>query len=358
LPRDPRIDVLRGVALLVIASDHIPGNALAAWTLRAWGACDLAEVFVFTSGYVSGMAYGRSLRSQGLLCCQRKAMTRVLQIFLAGAVTQWVIAALSLAIRSGAPRSPLRLEMLWHAFTEPMRGELAPSLLLARALDGNLAILALYGCLLLALPTWLLLRKHYPATMLAGIFLAYGAAQFFPREAAPGWAYNPLAWQFLFFGGAVISETPQRWGKIALPGLWVGLALLVVEGVFLLKFANPAAVVPLTFKPTLGLMRVMHFAALGILFLQFAPSTEMCGIRGLAPLRVCGRNSLVTFCVGAVGAGIWSPYLASDANWSRHALANLSVWGACLASALVAQGVKAFARGKPVGETKRPELGS
>jgi hypothetical protein len=102
----------------------------------------------------------------------------------------------------------------------------------------------------------------------------------------------------------------------------------------------------------------MHFAALGILFLQFAPSTEMCGIRGLAPLRVCGRNSLVTFCVGAVGAGIWSPYLASDANWSRHALANLSVWGACLASALVAQGVKAFARGKPVGETKRPELGS
>ncbi|HVR55249.1 MAG TPA: OpgC domain-containing protein, partial [Pseudolabrys sp.] len=35
--RDPRIDVVRGMALLMIFVDHIPGNALGLATLRNFG---------------------------------------------------------------------------------------------------------------------------------------------------------------------------------------------------------------------------------------------------------------------------------------------------------------------------------
>jgi hypothetical protein len=40
--RDPRIDVLRGLALLMIFVDHIPGNVLSLITLRNFGFSDAA----------------------------------------------------------------------------------------------------------------------------------------------------------------------------------------------------------------------------------------------------------------------------------------------------------------------------
>src|SRR4051812_17257325 len=48
--RDVRIDVLRGLALLVIFVDHVPQNPLSAFTPQALGLSDAAEAFVFMSG--------------------------------------------------------------------------------------------------------------------------------------------------------------------------------------------------------------------------------------------------------------------------------------------------------------------
>jgi hypothetical protein len=44
--RDFRLDFCRGVALIVIFIDHVPGNPLSSWTLRNFSFCDAAEVFV------------------------------------------------------------------------------------------------------------------------------------------------------------------------------------------------------------------------------------------------------------------------------------------------------------------------
>jgi len=57
--RDLRLDLWRGVALLMIFVDHIPGNALSAITLKSFGFSDAAELFVFVAGYSSMLAYGR-----------------------------------------------------------------------------------------------------------------------------------------------------------------------------------------------------------------------------------------------------------------------------------------------------------
>jgi hypothetical protein len=42
--RDPRIDVLRGFALLTIFVDHVPGNILGMLTLRNFGFADAADL--------------------------------------------------------------------------------------------------------------------------------------------------------------------------------------------------------------------------------------------------------------------------------------------------------------------------
>jgi OpgC protein len=54
--RDPRIDVLRGMALLMIFVDHIPGNVLSLVTLHNFGFSDAAEVFVLLNAALRDLA--------------------------------------------------------------------------------------------------------------------------------------------------------------------------------------------------------------------------------------------------------------------------------------------------------------
>src|ERR1700743_2832614 len=55
--RDPRIDVFRGLSLLMIFIDHIPQNALGVTTLHNFSFSDAAEVFVLLAGFSSMLAY-------------------------------------------------------------------------------------------------------------------------------------------------------------------------------------------------------------------------------------------------------------------------------------------------------------
>jgi hypothetical protein len=48
--RDTRIDFFRGIALISIFIDHIPGNEFAKFTLPNFGFADAAEIFVLLAG--------------------------------------------------------------------------------------------------------------------------------------------------------------------------------------------------------------------------------------------------------------------------------------------------------------------
>ena len=81
--RDLRIDFLRGIALLVVFSDHIRSNVLARYTPVAFGFSDMAEVFVFLSGYACGISYGRRIIERGASSCLKQAWTRAAQVYCA-----------------------------------------------------------------------------------------------------------------------------------------------------------------------------------------------------------------------------------------------------------------------------------
>ena len=74
--RDARIDVLRGLALLMIFVDHIPGNKLGFVTLHVWGFADAAEPFVLFAGFASMLAYGKLMLRQGMAVGTRRVAGR------------------------------------------------------------------------------------------------------------------------------------------------------------------------------------------------------------------------------------------------------------------------------------------
>ncbi|WP_411195703.1 OpgC domain-containing protein, partial [Rhizobium sp.] len=56
--RDTRLDVLRGVALIMIFINHVPGQIFEYVTTKNFGFSDAAEAFVLISGIAVGLAYG------------------------------------------------------------------------------------------------------------------------------------------------------------------------------------------------------------------------------------------------------------------------------------------------------------
>ncbi|HZZ02361.1 OpgC domain-containing protein, partial [Paraburkholderia sp.] len=63
--RSIEVDFFRGVVLIVIVLDHMPGSTLSHLMLHAYALCDSAEVFVFLGGYASAAAYTAVLAGRG-----------------------------------------------------------------------------------------------------------------------------------------------------------------------------------------------------------------------------------------------------------------------------------------------------
>src|SRR5258708_19328802 len=68
--RSIEVDFFRGVVLIVIVLDHIPGSTLSHLMLHAYALCDSAEVFVFLGGYASAAAFTAVLAGRGELAPQ------------------------------------------------------------------------------------------------------------------------------------------------------------------------------------------------------------------------------------------------------------------------------------------------
>ena len=71
------LDLVRGIALIVIFIDHLEWllnrPLVSTITLKAIGCADCADLFVFISGYVVFKAYDRRHDRQGFWACQRHA---------------------------------------------------------------------------------------------------------------------------------------------------------------------------------------------------------------------------------------------------------------------------------------------
>src|ERR1700684_3436132 len=95
--RSIEVDFFRGIVLIVIVLDHIPGSALSHLMLHAYAFCDSAEVFVFLGGYASAAAYTAVLASRGENAAKMRFVWRCWEIYPAYLLTA-VLTLLSGAI--------------------------------------------------------------------------------------------------------------------------------------------------------------------------------------------------------------------------------------------------------------------
>lgn len=310
--RDPRIDVLRGIALFMIFIDHIPYNALAQFTLRNYALCDAAEVFVLLAGFSAALAYGRAIDRDGLQSGVRRIVHRCGRIYLAqvglflatlfiGQLWNW---AFDLSATVFAP-----------VMRAPLKGVLLSFVLLVQ--PDYLNILPLYVALLAAFPLiWLALRIDAALALIlsAALWLMSGL---YPMLNLPnwtsdaGWYFNPFAWQFLLTIGVVMARSASRDGgnlrwDPALGAAAAGFLLLSLPQTSAWRsFGLPA---PWSFaldasdKTHLAWPRVLSIVAIAYLVFASGRIRQLAGSALLAPLQRCGRHSLEVFVAGCLFA--------------------------------------------------------
>jgi hypothetical protein len=164
--RDVRVDVFRGLSLLIIFVDHVAGNVLTRVTPTSMGFSDAAEYFVLLAGFSAALAYGTVMDRRSLVTGAAQVVARIWKLYLAhlGLFVFTAVAVAFMAVRFG---NPVYYE---HVAILPFFQDPATTLLQTAALvflPNYLDILPLYIVLLAMLPVLWLLARIAPAVALA-----------------------------------------------------------------------------------------------------------------------------------------------------------------------------------------------
>jgi hypothetical protein len=314
--RDLRLDFFRGLALWFIFLDHIPDNVFNWITVRNYGFSDATEIFVFISGYTAVIAYGRMMLRDGWLRAAARIFRRVWQLYVAH-ILLFVAFTAQIAYFSIARNTPeLIQEMQLMGLGEnPYRAILEAVLLKFRPV--NLDVLPLYIVLLAAFPFALPAILRWPWALLAASFGLYAVTLHlewnlpgYPDEKV--WFFNPMAWQAIFYTGAVLAVTSPHLGRLD-RWRWLLSAVAAVYLVFaafitlswhynsmgrLIPDWISRQIYPID-KTNLDILRFLHFVALAWLIrLGVRPNSQFLRWRVLIPIRRCGEHSLQIFCLG------------------------------------------------------------
>ncbi|QDT97758.1 OpgC family protein [Gimesia aquarii] len=323
--RDLRIDFFRGLALLMILIDHVENmlgvSLLSSFTLKGFGYCDAAEVFVFLSGYLYGIVYSRVYRQYGSLGCFKKSLHRGFGLYLATLLTLGCCLAISI------PFAIENVQISKHLFLFPLLE--APVKSTAYLLNlfytpYGFEILRFYILLFLFLSPalfWLFKRSVALACLVS--FGIYSLSQFFDWSTIPmaysqfgRFYFNPLSWQLLFFIGLVIgSKNYDKKSVLIYNAFLKYFALLIVLCAFYIDFIEPRLfssngivkspwfhlLASMQLKQTLGLFRLINFLALAYYVSSITSSMQPFWKSKLAfPLVVCGQHPLIVYCLGLV----------------------------------------------------------
>lgn len=313
--RDARIDVIRGLCLLIIFINHMPGNIAAAYTPHNFGFSDAADIFVLLAGVSATLAYGSLIETRGLPIAALKLGARLWTLYIAH-IAVFIIVCGVIAAAVTRTQNPLYIELI---NVQPFFRDTIEALLGALTLTyqpSYLDILPLYIVLLALFPAIYYAVRLSPLLALAiSVAIWQGALAFGLNlpNANGTWFFNPFAWQVIFVLGVVIGRCNQL--RIAAPRLrWLdGLALGFIA------FAWAVKVVPGNFtgmalfndwfdsvqlgsdKTNLAWSRLLHLAALTWLAVRWLPAGDALARSFIGrALAKTGQNSLHVFCVGIV----------------------------------------------------------
>ncbi len=320
--RDKRLDVFRGLALVMIFINHVPGTVWENFTSRNFGFSDAAEGFVLMSGIAAGLAYSKGFWTP-TWAAARKIWRRAWTLYLVHLLTTiWAIAiSAAFALWFAAP-DLLHQNQVWILFQKPL-GFLIGVPALTHQL-GYTNILPLYATLLLVTPALILAALRFPRTLLVGSVLLWAVTGQFrlnlPNFPNPGgWFFNPLAWQIIFVMGlltGVALKKGRRFVPIlpwlqALTAAYLLLALiwLKVPVVYdtmnhFMRVLNQDLGLPFyitAFDKTFATVpRLLHVLALAYLLSTLGWVRHLAASSWAEPFALLGRHSLQVFATGTI----------------------------------------------------------
>lgn len=308
------IDFWRGVALVVIFVNHIPGLDYSVLTLRQFSISDAAELFVFLAGCSLAFVANGGAEAKPLGKVVARLLVRAFEIWQAQIVTISVAIAM-LGAGAIAFSDPLLLE--WHnagpVFSDTVRSSIGLVLLTYQI--GYFNILPLYVVLLLLAVVFIVVSRWSMMLAIAASVALYAATLAFqlrlPSWPVGGaWFFNPLSWQLLIVLGylAIFARHAFPAWPSVLERLWPWALALVMIGaaVVLLDYRPDPMLVPeprfffLFDKEFLSPVRVLSMVAIAI---AFYPAFPVLSSRMGSVVRYCsslGRHSLAVFCVASL----------------------------------------------------------
>ncbi|MGY3496474.1 OpgC family protein [Bradyrhizobium sp. USDA 4502] len=308
--RDPRIDVCRGIALWWIFLDHIPDNVGSWLTLRNYGFCDAAEIFMFISGVTCALAYGRARQRDGWRGMIGRSLRRGWDIYAAFLLLTLACAIVVYLTGSDRLADDSNTRVL---FERPGAALAHAAVLQFHPVNTDVLPVFVICHVLFAPLLWLLLRA--PNLALGLSLSLYALVHVFgwsiPAWPDGVWFFNPLAWQLPVVLGAwyvIEGRTIQGWvtsrPALVLSALYLAFGLVVALGHGIKPPLLPQALTDLLFpmdKSNLSPLRLLHFLALAIVVSWLVPA----GWQGLStPMlrsaRRCGENSLPIYCLGVL----------------------------------------------------------
>ncbi|ARC89429.1 OpgC domain-containing protein [Rhodovulum sp. MB263] len=375
-PRDPRIDAFRGLALVMIFIDHVPGNPYEHWTIRNFGFSDAAEAFFVMSGIAAGLAYsGRfaapQIRLNGLWAAIRPIWGRSWTLYIVHVLlSAWAIAIFAWgAMALGVPEllTKINLRQVFENTAEALIG-----IPLLTHQFGYVNILPAYSVLLLFAPLAIFIGMRAPRLMVSVAIAIWFVAGMWrldlPNYPNPGgWFFNPLSWQIIFVLGLLTGIHMRRGERFVARRRWLfWLAVAFLGGVFLWAqipalgqqmnaLMRQAGQAGLPFhlvgfdKTYVSLPRMLHVLALFYVLSCLPAVVRLAGSRVAAPLRLMGRHGLLVFSFGTAVSLLFQVLMAGypDLALLPWLLPPLGV-AAMLVAAMLAQAARREPRRVPL----------
>jgi len=202
--RDLRFDLLRGLAVIAMVTDHVGGQESWLYTLtggnRFWTSA--AEGFIFISGLVMGIVYPAVIARDGIGAAVKKAMRRAGTLYLLTVTLTLTTAAL--AFRLGLHWAP---QVDANSLPDFVIGVLT----LHRSYYLTDVLLLYTLVIFIAAGALYLMATQRSWIVLVASWSLWSLWQFFPQQVTLPWAitdnsvFNLSAWQLLFCNGLLIG---------------------------------------------------------------------------------------------------------------------------------------------------------
>ncbi len=317
--RDRRLDVFRGLAVLTIFINHVPGNVFEDFTSRNWGFSDAAEAFVLMSGIAVGLAYTRTLEKGDFSGAFKKMWLRAFKLYWVHLV---VISAcfiiLAVTVRFFGADQMINKVGLRPLIDHPDTSPFAVPLLTYQI--GYVNILPLYMVLLLMSPglMWLAMGGRWMLLWLSiGVWFTIHMCMYaghwlnLPNWPHSGrWFLNPFGWQLLFVIGLLGGVSVKQGRKFApynpiLYMLALAYALFsfywIQNRLGALPFNEYLPRIATDFnKSYLALPRLLHTLSLTYLVINTRWPKWFATTKLWNPIEKMGQNGLPVFAVGTV----------------------------------------------------------